>query len=61
MEESTASQDSLPLLVPTDGIPEDVLRKVENTRGKEVVSDSYPYATKLPLGTYEGEKAELQV
>ena len=61
MEESTASQDSLPLLVPTDGIPEDVLRKVENTRGKEVVSDSYPYATKLPLGTYEREKADLQV
>ena len=61
MVESTASQDSLPLLVPTDGIPEDVLRKVESTRGKEVVSDSYPYATKLPVGTYESEKAELQV
>ena len=61
MEELTAQLDPIRLLVPTEGIPEEVLRKVENTPRNEVISDSYPYPTKLSRSTYERQKAELQV
>ena len=61
MAELTVQRGPLRLLVPTEGIPEEVLRKVENTPRNEVISDSYPYPTKLPRATYERQKAELQV
>ena len=47
--------------IPTEGIPPEVLKKVENARRKQVISDSYPYQTKLSRSTYESQKAELQV
>jgi polyphosphate kinase 2 len=61
MANSTAVRDPLRLLVPTEGIPEEVLCKVENARRNEVISDSYPYPTKLSRRKYERQKAELQV
>ena len=61
MADSTTERGPLRLLVPTEGIPEEVLSKVENTRRNEVISDSYPYSTKLSRRTYERQKAELQV
>ena len=61
MANSTAVRGPLRLLVPTEGIPEEVLCKVENARRNEVISDSYPYPTKLSRRKYECQKAELQV
>ena len=61
MANSTAVRGPLRLLVPTEGIPEEVLCKVENARRNEVISDSYPYPTKLSRRKYERQKAELQV
>ena len=61
MANSTAVRGPLRLLVPTEGIPEEVLCKVENARRNEIISDSYPYPTKLSRRKYERQKAELQV
>ena len=47
--------------VPTDGIPQDVLSKVNGAQPNEIISDTYPYPTKLSRRKYEREKAELQV
>ena len=61
MANTTAVRDPLRLLVPTAGIPQEILSKVENARRNEVISDSYPYSTKLSRRKYERQKAELQV
>ena len=61
MANSSAVRESLSLLVPTEGIPQEILSKVENARRNEVISDSYPYTTKLSRRKYERQKAELQV
>ena len=61
MANSSAVRDPLSLLVPTEGIPQEILSKVENARRNEVISDSYPYTTKLSRRKYERQKAELQV
>ena len=47
--------------VPTAGIPHKVLAKVEGAHPREVISDSYPYSTKLSRREYDREKAKLQV
>ena len=61
MANSSAVRESLSLLVPTTGIPQEILSKVESARRNEVISDSYPYPTKLSSRKYERQKAELQV
>ncbi len=48
-------------LVPTDGIPKKVLAKVNGAHSGEIISDTYPYPTKLSRKAYERDKAELQV
>ncbi len=47
--------------IPTEGIPPDILEKAEGAGRKQVISDSYPYRTKLSRNAYESQKAELQV
>ena len=47
--------------IPTIGIPRKILGKVEGARGKQIISDSYPYPSKMPRRRYEARKAELQV
>ena len=47
--------------VPTTGIPQDILRKVNAAQPNEIISDTYPYPTKLSRKKYERDKAELQV
>ena len=48
-------------VVPTDGIPPEILRKVDAALPGEIISDKYPYPTKLPTGKYERDKAKLQI
>ena len=48
-------------LVPTDGIPKKVLAKVDGAHSGEIISDTYPYPSKLSRKAYERDKAELQV
>ena len=48
-------------LVPTDGIPKKVLAKVNGAHSGEIISNTYPYPSKLSRKQYEQEKAELQV
>ena len=55
------SEQSISHLIPTAGIPLDVLKRVEGARREQIISDSYPYATKLSRRMYERQKAELQV
>ena len=47
--------------VPTTGIPQDILRKVNAAQPNEIISDTYPYPTKLSRKKYERDKAGLQV
>ena len=47
--------------VPTTGIPQDILGKVNSAQPNEIISDTYPYPTKLSRKKYERDKAELQV
>jgi polyphosphate kinase 2 len=54
-------QEQTGYLIPTDGIPPDILKKVEGASRAQIISDSYPYPTKLSRRTYERQKAELQV
>ena len=61
MANSTTVRDPLSLLVPTAGVPQEILSKVENARRNEVISDSYPYPTKMSRRKYERQKARLQV
>ena len=58
MESTNSAQQQL---VPTDGIPKKVLVKVEGADPGHVISDSYPYPTKLSRRAYERDKAKLQV
>ena len=48
-------------LVPTAGIPKKVLAKVNGAHSGEIISDTYPYPSKLSRKAYEKDKAELQV
>ena len=59
--EAPAVQESSGILIPTDGIPRKVLRKVGKADRRQIISDSYPYPTKMGRRTYEARKAELQV
>ena len=54
-------QDSSGILIPTVGIPKKILQKVGNAGPRQIISDSYPYPTKMGRRTYEARKAELQV
>ena len=56
-----AVRDSPGILIPTDGIPRKVLRKVGRAGRRQIISDSYPYPTKMGRRAYEARKAELQV
>ena len=47
--------------VPTDGIPLEVIRKVEAALPGQIISDTYPYPTKLSTRKYESDKAKLQI
>ena len=47
--------------VPTTGIPQDILGRVNAAQPNEIISDTYPYPTKLTRKKYERDKAELQV
>ena len=61
MKSTNSAQQQLVPLVPTDGIPKKVLVKVEGADPGHVISDSYPYPTKLSRRAYERDKAKLQV
>ena len=61
MKSSTAVRERIASAIPTTGIPPDILAKVERARRNEVISDTYPYETKLSRRKYEREKAALQV
>ncbi len=61
MATATVERDLSDLLIPTDGIPKEVLRKVKRAGRRKIISDSYPYATKMGRQAYERRKAELQV
>ena len=56
-----AVRDSPGILIPTDGIPRKILRKVGRAGRRQIISDSYPYPTKMGRRAYEARKAELQV
>ncbi len=49
------------ILIPTAGIPREILRTVEGADRSRIISDSYPYPTRMPRRTYEARKAELQI
>ncbi len=57
----SAAPDPSSILIPTAGIPQRVLRKVEGAGRRQIISDAYPYPTKMPRRTYEARKTELQV
>ncbi len=61
MATTSAVRDLPELLLPTDGIPKEILRKVKHASPKETISDSYPYPTKMGRRAYERRKAVLQV
>ena len=61
MKSSTAVQERIAPVIPTAGIPQDILAKVEGARRNQIISDTYPYETKLSRRRYEREKAALQV
>ncbi|MCY4527520.1 MAG: polyphosphate kinase 2 [Chloroflexi bacterium] len=46
---------------PTEGIPLEVISKVEAALPGQIISDTYPYPTKLSTKKYESEKAKLQI
>ncbi len=48
-------------VVPTHGIPPEILRKVDAALAGEIISDTYPYPTKLSTRKYEADKAKLQI
>ncbi len=58
---SSAVGDSANLPIATAGIPPAILAKALGARRREIISESYPYPTKMPRRTYERRKAELQV
>ena len=47
--------------LPLTTIPTDLLQRVEGANRREIISDTYPYPTKLGRREYERQKAELQV
>ena len=47
--------------IPTVGIPQEILRTVEGADPSRIISDSYPYPTRMRRRRYEARKAELQV
>ena len=47
--------------VPTEGIPPEILNKVETALPGQIISDTYPYPTKLSTRKYESDKAKLQI
>lgn len=55
------TQEQTGYLIPTDGIPPGILEKVQGASRAQIISDSYPYPTKMSRQTYERQKAELQV
>ena len=61
MTDLSAIRDSSGIPIPTVGIPREILQKVERGDRRQIISDSYPYPTKMPRRAYESQKAELQV
>ncbi|MYD51819.1 MAG: polyphosphate kinase 2 [Dehalococcoidia bacterium] len=57
---STVEVPSSPV-VPTEGIPPEIISKVEAALPGEIISDTYPYPTKLSTRKYESDKAKLQI
>ena len=48
-------------IVPTHGIPPEILRKVDAALPGEIISNTYPYPTKLSTRKYESDKVKLQI
>jgi polyphosphate kinase 2 len=61
MAEPTVESTGLRPLLPITKVPIEILRKVEEAKKREIISDSYPYPLKLARDEYERQKAELQV
>ena len=61
MAEPTVESTGLRPLLPITKVPVEILRKVEEAKKREIISDSYPYRVKLARDEYERQKAELQV
>ena len=59
--DSSALIEAASLPISTAGIPPEILAKAYSARRREIISESYPYPTKMPRRTYERRKAELQV
>lgn len=61
MTNLTTAEAPSPSVVPTHGIPPEILRKVDAALPGEIISDTYPYPTKLSTRKYESDKAKLQI
>ena len=61
MTDSTVESNKLRLLLPIDKIPIEVQKKVKGAGPREVISESYPYRTKIDRARYERQKAILQI
>ena len=61
MTDSTVESNKLRLLLPIDKIPIEIQKKVEGAGPREVISESYPYRTKIDRARYERQKAILQI
>ena len=48
-------------VIPTAGVPLDIVGKVKSARSGQIISDTYPYATRLSRRKYERDKAKLQI
>ena len=47
--------------IPTAGVPLDIVEKVKSARSNQIISDTYPYSTRLSRRKYERDKAKLQI
>ena len=61
MANQSAVPDPSRIPIPTVGIPQEILRTVEGADPSRIISDSYPYPTRMRRRRYEARKAELQV
>ena len=47
--------------IPTAGVPLDIVEKVKSARSNQIISDTYPYSTRLSRRKYERDRAKLQI
>ena len=47
--------------IPDDIIPPSIRKKIKQAKSRDIISDTYPYATKMKRVDYEAQKKDLQV